>query len=106
MDFDFSLLTLCNNITFQKDASPVCPPFPGDYDNVTATVTGWGTLSFGGRQPNKLMEVNVTTMTNTECNQDYNGDVLDSMICARDDGKDACQGDSGGKISDKHKNDL
>ena len=45
------------------------------------------------------MEVNVITMTNTKCNTDYLGDILDSMICARDHGKDACQGDSGGKIS-------
>ena len=44
------------------------------------------------------MEVDVTTITNTACNDAYgDGEITDSMVCARDDGKDACQGDSGGK---------
>ena len=78
---------------------PVClPNQPGpSYDNVLATVSGWGTLQSGGFQADKLREVNVTTMTNAECNVKYSGEVLDSMICAADKGKDACQGDSGGK---------
>ena len=42
------------------------------------------------------MEVNVTTMSNAKCNEYYEGEILDSMICAADIGKDACQGDSGG----------
>ena len=29
-------------------------------------VSGWGTLSSGGSQPEELMEVTVTTMTNTQ----------------------------------------
>ena len=29
-------------------------------------MSGWGTLSSGGRQPEELMEVTVTTMTNTQ----------------------------------------
>ena len=73
------------------------PNQPGSaYDSVVSTVSGWGTLYYSGYQPDILMEVNVTTMTNTECNEDYDGEVLDSMICAKGNGKDACQGDSGG----------
>ena len=29
-------------------------------------VSGWGTLTSGGSQPEELMEVTVTTMTNTQ----------------------------------------
>ena len=29
-------------------------------------MSGWGTLSSGGRHPEELMEVTVTTMTNTQ----------------------------------------
>ena len=29
-------------------------------------MSGWGTLTSGGRQPEELMEVTVTTMTNTQ----------------------------------------
>ena len=45
------------------------------------------------------MEVNVTTMTNNKCGEQY-GDyatITSDMICASGRGKDACQGDSGGK---------
>ena len=86
-------------MTYRKEVKPVClPNQPGpSYDNVLATVSGWGTLQSGGFQADKLREVNVTTMTNADCNVKYSGEILDSMICAADAGKDACQGDSGGK---------
>jgi len=80
--------------------SPIClPDRPGEeYDDVLSTVTGWGTLSLGGAQSDVLMGVNVTTIDNTECDNDYGGGIIqDSMICAKAPGKDACQGDSGGK---------
>ena len=62
-------------------------------------MSGWGTLSSGGYQPDELMEVNVTTIDNTECNTAYGGDITDSMICAKGERKDACQGDSGGETN-------
>ena len=101
-DYALSILTLCNPITFKREASPVClPSQPGSsYDGVVSTVSGWGTLSSGGYQPDELMEVNVTTIDNTECNTAYGGDITDNMICAKGDKKDACQGDSGGKTKD------
>ena len=50
-------------------------------------------------RPDRLMEVNVTVIDNTECNEAYaNEAITNSMICARDEGKDSCQGDSGGKV--------
>ena len=85
---------------FRKEISPVCLPTrtSSAYDSVTATVSGWGTLSSGGSQPDELNEVDVTTMTNTVCKSKYGSSLItDSMICAADSGKDACQGDSGGK---------
>jgi hypothetical protein len=99
LDYDFSILTLCEEIIFKREASPVCLPAQSgsSYDGVTATVSGWGTLSLGGFQPQQLMEVDVSTLTNTVCNAAYgSGTVTASMICAAREGKDACQGDSGG----------
>ena len=85
-------------MTFRKEVKPVCLPTKSgsSYENITGTVSGWGTLKYEGRPSTLLMEVNVTTLSNVECNLAYDGDVLDSMICATDIGKDACQGDSGG----------
>ena len=44
--------------SFSPTVSPVCLPSPSaDYDSVTATVTGWGTLNYGGSVPNTLQKV-------------------------------------------------
>ena len=96
---DFSILTLSTPIQFRREVSPVCLPNQPEttYEGAVSTVSGWGTLESGGSQPDKLMEVNVTVITNAECNTAYAGAITDSMICARDDGKDSCQGDSGGR---------
>ena len=99
-DHDFAILTLCKPITFRKTVSPICLPTQSgaSYDDVLSTVTGWGTLFAGGPQSSTLQEVDVKTIGNTECDNDYGGGIIkDSMICAKDSGKDACQGDSGGK---------
>ena len=98
---DFSLLTLCSPITFHQSVQPVCLPTQPSpaYEDVVATVSGWGTTSPGGSQSAILLEANVTTQTNTVCNSAYFGRVRDSMICAKDNGKDSCQGDSGGAKS-------
>lgn len=102
-EHDFAILKLCNPLTFSRTVSPIClPGQQGDaYDDVLSTVTGWGTLSEGGPQSDVLMGVDVRTLGNAECDADYSdygsGIIKESMICAKADGKDACQGDSGGK---------
>ena len=49
-------------------------------------VSGWGTLSSGGRQPDVLQEVTVNTMTNGQCTSSpmkYPGSyITNNMICA------------------------
>lgn len=65
-------------------------------------VSGWGTLSYGGQAPEKLMEVTVPFVTNEVCNSSeaYGGQVQDTEMCAgfKEGGKDSCQGDSGGPL--------
>jgi len=78
----------------------VClPPSVQEYEGVTALVSGWGTTSSGGKQPNTLMVANVTIISHSDCKKLYGGDLIsDSMLCARAPGRDACQGDSGGPL--------
>ncbi|XP_066942680.1 transmembrane protease serine 9-like [Macrobrachium rosenbergii] len=102
-DNDMALLKLSSPIPFPSDnkIAPVCLPDPQNaYDDVDAIVTGWGTLSSGGSQPNELHEVTVPTMTNSKCQQSYGSSITSNMICAGLDegGKDSCQGDSGGPM--------
>ncbi|XP_064101024.1 serine proteinase stubble-like [Macrobrachium nipponense] len=104
LDNDMGLIKLAYAVTFPADnkIAPVCLPDPGnDYANVNATVTGWGTTTSGGTQPQELYEVVVPTMTNTKCQQSYGtNSITANMICAGVDagGKDSCQGDSGGPL--------
>ena len=65
---------------------------------MVATVTGWGTTYESGPVAQILQKVDVVTMTNVACNDKYGeGEIQDNMICAARNGKDACQGDSGGE---------
>ena len=103
-DYDLSILTLCSPLQMSRSVSPVClPPLPSSsYTGVSATVSGWRIFSYGGSQSERLMAANVTVIDNTECNEAYVNTyrpVTKSMICARDMGKDSCNGDSGSKIT-------
>ena len=58
---------------------------------------GLGRLSFGGSSPDELRHVEVEYVSNSDCTTVYDydaNDITSSMLCARDDGKDSCQGDS------------
>jgi len=105
VDYDFSILRLCEELQFQTDVLPACLPSSSstNYDNRRAVVSGWGTLgSWGLSTPNKLMEVTVNTMTNSQCTSSStaygSSDITARMLCAAAAGKDSCQGDSGGPL--------
>jgi len=108
LENDFAILRLCNPVSFTKMLSPACLPSSSsnNYDSVTATVSGWGTLSQGGSQPSVLQEVNVNTMTNAQCTSApmkySSSSIRSNMLCAGGQGgKDSCQGDSGGPLVTK-----
>ena len=67
-------------------------------------VTGWGTLDpETGDVPDVLYRVSVKTYANDECqseSQYETGMITETMICAGEDGKDSCWGDSGGSRID------
>ena len=57
-DNDFAIIKLASPVSFSDRVSPICLPSAStNYDNKVATVTGRGTLSSGGSQPNILQKV-------------------------------------------------
>lgn len=103
-DSDFSILELEREFDCSDYVSPVCLPtdMGNDYANKKAVVTGWGTLNPDtGEVPDVLYEVSVKTWTNYDCQTGTNYDeemITETMICAGEDGKDSCWGDSGGPM--------
>ncbi|XP_043231491.1 trypsin-1-like [Amphibalanus amphitrite] len=100
--YDFSLLRLAQQLDFGAlggRVAPACLPTGGEFVGVEAIVSGWGTTSAGGPQPDALHEVTVRTQSNAQCSAAYR-QINPSMLCAAvsGGGKDACQGDSGGPL--------
>merc|ERR1719266_1273912 len=104
LDNDFVVLKLASALTLNDDIKPACLPSSATYLDISSSeeqcfTSGWGSLSSGGSSPNTCQFVRVPAITNAACNNDYDGDITDAMICAgypKVGGKDACQGDSGG----------
>ena len=66
-----------------------------------ATVTGWGTRTFGERDfPDRLLEAEVPMVGERDCRSAYPGGIEHGMLCAGypEGGRDSCQGDSGGPL--------
>ena len=108
VDNDFMLLRL-------SKSSPNTPvPINSNGNNPdtnsggdTLTVIGVGATSQGGNSANTLQEVDVVSVSQSQCLSAYSplygpNAITDNMFCAGvpQGGKDSCQGDSGGPIFD------
>ncbi|KAK7938539.1 hypothetical protein WMY93_001865 [Mugilogobius chulae] len=109
----FSIITVVNDMTLLKLASPVnftdyirpvCLAGSGSTLNAGTNVwnTGWGATSYPGPSPTILQEVEMPIVGNRECACNYSAfvSVTDNMLCAgpAEGGKGACFGDSGGPL--------
>merc|ERR1712025_1560622 len=100
ISYDFALLILEHELEWGEGVLPICLPNPQnahEFDDVLATITGWG--DDRPRITENLQRANVTTMTNNACKEAYGDDIDGTMICAAAPGIDACQGDSGGPMT-------
>ncbi|XP_016117971.1 transmembrane protease serine 11G-like [Sinocyclocheilus grahami] len=99
-DNDIALVQLSSSVTFSDYIRPVCLAAAGSVfgGGMESWVTGWGRLQSGGSVSDMLQEVTMTVVNNIDCNKSYGGSITSNMICAGQQGKSACPGDSGGPM--------
>jgi secreted trypsin-like serine protease len=73
------------------------------HPGTAARAIGWGdTASSAGRSnyPERLQQVDLLIVSQSACNDAYQGDITDNMLCAGypQGGKGGCFGDSGGPL--------
>jgi transmembrane serine protease 11D len=102
-DFDYALLRLTRPATIGATVKSIDPAGANTQvaDGSKVRVTGWGATTEGGPGSLELLGVEIPVVSNSVCNEAYNGDITTSMMCAGEDegGKDSCQGDSGGPLT-------
>jgi len=120
-DYDFMLIFLNETVNHDVEFVKLHQPFLSDtrlqtYSsdrniNFQLTVMGWGDITASDdvfEMSKVLMETEVNLITNEECARsngtiygtetNYNDQITENMLCAKDLGEDSCQGDSGGPL--------
>jgi len=102
---DIALIQLSSPMQLNGCVGTVCLPSSDVSPGSECWISGWGTLSSGGRSPTILQEAKVTVLSNEDCKKTGygNSEIDSSMLCAQGRTKDgditdACQGDSGGPL--------
>lgn len=104
VDYDFSLLELREDITFDSTRAMVALPEQDETvtDGALCRVSGWGDTMSLTESTSMLRATDVPTIHQGRCSDAYEnfGGVTPRMLCAGywEGGKDACQGDSGGPL--------
>ncbi|XP_045899482.1 mast cell tryptase-like [Micropterus dolomieu] len=107
-DNDIALLKLSSPVNFTDYIRPVCLAVDGSVFNngTTCWVTGWGDIQTNVSLPfpERLQEVSVHIVSNSDCNVTYGGKIKNNMICAgvTQGGNGTCDGDSGGPLVTKN----
>ncbi|XP_060533561.1 brachyurin-like [Cylas formicarius] len=104
--FDIGVVRFPSPVTFTDVIKPVTLPnmndtSPSNYTGEIGIVSGWGYNEKSGPMAAHLRGVNVTVITNYECNASYSGVIRDEHLCASGRGA-ACIGDGGGPLIFNH----
>ncbi|KAJ8736110.1 hypothetical protein PYW08_006766 [Mythimna loreyi] len=94
-----STFTLNNNVR----AAPIAGSNYNLADNQVVWAAGWGTTSQGGQSSEQLRHVELRSINQATCRNNYATrgiTITDNMLCSgwSGGGRDQCQGDSGGPL--------
>jgi len=101
---DLAILVLEEKVRKNKFVIPICLPKPTLKKNhlpgKRASVVGWGTQFYGGKESQVQRQALIPIWRNEDCNRAYFQPITDNFLCAgySEGGVDACQGDSGGGL--------
>ncbi|XP_063699146.1 collagenase-like [Culicoides brevitarsis] len=103
---DVSLLILPRKLSFNSNIKAIKLPSLSQQDetfeHAKATVSGHGKTADDGQVSKRLMFTNVEVISNDECVEYYNSDIIrDFTLCAigfDNDRQSTCNGDSGGPL--------
>ena len=112
--YDFEILHLEEDVLLDETVQIACLPTKQDglndtfLDGKNLITSGWGTQKYLDHDscPNELHSVELPGYSNERCQKEsdygpegiinWESDRVKSIVCAREKGKDACNGDSGG----------
>ena len=95
---DFAIIKLVSHVSFSLHILPVClPSISKNYDDVIATVSGFGRTTCSGNLEDELQKVTIKTVKCEETDHDPSH-ITPNMLCAALPGKHASAGDSGGPL--------
>nr|XP_033813579.1 granzyme A [Geotrypetes seraphini] len=101
---DLMLLQLTGSAKLNKNVNLLPLPKKGEDTKVgtKCEVAGWGITKNKGTPSDKLMHVTVTILDRKICSDkkhyNFNPVITNNMLCAGDQKKDSCNGDSGGPL--------
>ncbi|XP_037385190.1 transmembrane protease serine 11A [Talpa occidentalis] len=111
-EHDIAVVQFSPRVTFSDDIRRVCLPEASAHfqPNLTAYITGFGALFYGGKPQNDLREARLKIISDDICKQPYvyGNDIKFGMFCAGylEGIHDACKGDSGGPLVVKDSKDT
>lgn len=92
---DIAIVQVDRPIAFSYRVTPICLPHSESsvYDNLKATVAGWGRMWSNGDNSRFLQDTKVIVMPWEKCRNTKIGQMVDphTMICAYAKHADACQ---------------
>lgn len=101
---DIAIMVLEQPVRKSKYVIPVCLPTPQTPKERLigrrATIVGWGTTYYGGKESATQRQASLPIWRNEDCNKAYFQPITENFMCAgySEGGVDACQGDSGGPL--------
>ena len=101
-DYDVGIVTLCNDLKWSPQVSPICLPENNFRVSRNAIVAGWGSTQSkpDTGDPNILQKKTLYVMNEEDCESIWN-DIGQRQICALQTTGNTCSGDSGGPLIEK-----